>query len=117
MSKQMVALTSQHAMTMTRAQMEAHLVLQGWEPFQVGTSGGMRKDCDVYYVFGRKRSSHQVNVGHQTLAGMNLITAEQIAARQCDDWFMSDDIFWPLAHHCAVHDNKGASDGYGTKNR
>ena len=115
--REMVILSPQRGITVTREQMEAHLALHGWEPFMVA-QGAAIKDGLVVFAFDERLGGNVtgiVGVNYDTLAGLNLTGqakwgvagATKADERRTDSWIMSDKYFWPVAHRCTELDNQG----------
>ena len=78
-------------MHLNREQMEAHLVLHGWQPAGLACGGAYR---DGIAVFAKQ---YEVVIETRQLHGM----------WRARSWYMNDKYFWPLAHRCTELDNQG----------
>ena len=116
--RQMVILSPQRGITVNREQMEAHLALFGWEPFQIAQAGAIKGNL-VVMAIDRKGPHNEfdgaVEVKDNSVSGLNLQGLAKwgtpgktkVQERTFDSWYMSDKYFWPLAHRCVELDNQG----------
>lgn len=95
---------------MNRDQMEAHLMLHGWEPMFVGQGAAVDEFELVVYVFDKhdpasRFTNAKVEAAQQTLEQLNLKRKSGAKTQRADCWYMSDRYFWPLAHACVAATN------------
>lgn len=95
-------------LTMTRQQMEAHLLLHDWVPFDL-SMGGALKDSGIIYVFTMRGSFANgggaiAKTGLRSVGGLGL-TELQLKERMLDSWeAMDDEHFWLMAKQCVDRD-------------